>query len=268
LKEGGGIIDKIRNEHVRVGKLDIHYLTGGQGVPLIIIHGGGGGASGWQKNVRELSKNYRVYVPDLPGFGHSQPMGDDVSMSKFVQFVEDFSQAIGLKRFYLAGHSIGGGIALQYALRFPDKVEKLVLVDSMCLGEEIAPWIRFLSLPAFCRSIGRAALAITKFVGWLFGLFFAHIEFINPLPQVKIDVGEIVTTFKGQTTVLLNRLSDLLMPTLLVWGARDNIVPVSQAYAASQVIPDCQLHVFSNCGHSAYRENIEEFSQLLTRFFG
>ena len=75
-------------------------------------------------------------------------------------------------------------------------------------------------------------------------------------------------TLKGQTTVLLNRLSELMMPTLLVWGARDGVVPVSQAYAAAELIPDCQLHVFEDCGHSVYKQNVQDFSRLLTGFLG
>ena len=81
-----------------------------------------------------------------------------------------------------------------------------------------------------------------------------------------IDMGKKMTTLKGQTTVLFNRLSELLVPTLLVWGVRDSIVTVSHTYAAAKIIPDCQLHVFENCGHSIYRQQVQAFSQLLVRF--
>ena len=75
-------------------------------------------------------------------------------------------------------------------------------------------------------------------------------------------------TVKGQTNVLVNRLSELLIPTLLVWGAKDNIVPVRQAYLAAEQIPNCQVRVFQNSGHSVYRQRIREFSDLLVRFLG
>ena len=75
-------------------------------------------------------------------------------------------------------------------------------------------------------------------------------------------------TLQGQTIVLLNRLSELIMPTLLVWGTRDGIVPARHAYTAAEVIPDCQLHVFEGAGHSVYKHRVQEFSQLLAGFLG
>ena len=253
---------------MKVGELDIHYLTGGYGDPLVVIHGGGEGASAWLQNVEELSRYYSVYVPDLPGFGRSQPMSDSFHMSHFVDFTEDFSRNLGLEGFHLAGHSLGGAIALHYALRFPHRIKKLVLVDSMCLGKEIALWVRFFSSPAFCSGIGESALAILKAVKWLVTLFYAPFKFVNPLPRIKVDLGRRITTLKGQPTVLLDRLSELVMPTLQVWGARDGIVPVSQAYAAAQLIPYCQLHIFEGYGHSVYKQRTQEFSQLLVQFLG
>ncbi len=262
------MLNNIHSKKIKVGELDIHYLTGGQGDPLVIIHGGGGGAEGWLQNVTELCEHYRIYVPDLPGFGLSQPMDGDYGMSEFVKFLEDFIHSLGLKRFHLVGHSIGGGIALDYALKFPHKIGKLVLVSSMCLGKEIALWIRILSSSIFFRSLGVAAVAILKVIKWLVNLVYAPLKFVNPLPRAKINLGKSITTLEKQTTVLVNRLSELMMPTLLVWGANDSIVPVSNAYAAVQLIPDCQLHVFEGCGHSVYKQKVKEFSHLLTKFLG
>ncbi|NIQ74834.1 MAG: alpha/beta fold hydrolase, partial [Phycisphaerae bacterium] len=85
----------------------------------------------------ELSKYYTVYVPDLPGFGRSQPMDGDCHIPELVEFVDDFSDELGLEKFHLIGHSLGGGIALSYVLRFPHKIMKLVLVSSMFLGREV-----------------------------------------------------------------------------------------------------------------------------------
>ncbi|TET42714.1 MAG: alpha/beta fold hydrolase [Dehalococcoidia bacterium] len=260
------MVNKIHSKQVKVGKLDIRYLNGGEGDPLIVIHGGGGGASAWLQNAMDLSRYYTVYIPDLPGFGHSQSMSDNFSLSEFVAFLEEFSHNLGLKHFHLMGHSIGGCIALDYALKFPHKVRRLVLVSSFCLGKEIALWVRFLSHPAFGRSLGEAALAILKAARWLVRLFCGSFQFVNPVSRLKIDIGKSSMTLKGQTRVLLSRLSELTVPTLLVWGAKDGIVPVSQAYAATQLIPNCQLQVFEGCGHSVYKQKAKEFSQLLASF--
>lgn len=260
------MVDNIYSKQVKVGKLDIHYFTGGQGDPLVVIHGGGGGAEGWLQSAAELSRHYRVYVPDLPGFGDSQPMDGNYGISEFVEFLEGFIHSLGLKRFHLVGHSIGGGIALHYALNFPHKIGKLVLVSSMCLGKEIALWVRILSSSTFFRSLGVAAVAVLKAIKWLVNLVYAPLKFVNPLPRAKVNLGSSMATLQKQTTVLVNQLSKLMIPTLLVWGANDSIIPVSQAYAAARLIPDCQLKVFEDCGHSVYRQKVKEFSHLLTDF--
>ena len=258
----------IHSRKIKVGELDIHYLSGGCGDPLIVIHGGSTGASAWRENVEELSQSYTVYVPDLPGFGYSQPMDGDYYIPELVEFVDKFSHSLGLKSFHLMGHSLGGGVALSYALKFPHKIKKLVLVSSMCLGREIALWVRFLSTRILCRAIGGTILAVLRGAKWLAGLLSAHIEFVYPFSRTSIHLGSSLTTLKEQTTVLINRLSEVMVPTLVVWGANDPIVPARQAYAAAELIPDCQVKVFEDCGHSVYRDRIPEFSRLLTGFLG
>ncbi len=187
-------------------------------------------------------------------------------MPEFVDFVADFSSAVGIDSFYLMGHSIGGGIALHYALKFPRKVKGLVLISSWCLGYETALWIRFLSQPFFCNSFGEAGLTLMNGLEWLVRRFHAPFKFDNPLSHPNMDIGMKMTNSKGQTTVLLNSLCQLLMPTMLVWGSNDPVVPAHQAYTAGELIPDCEVHIFQGCGHSVYRERIEEFSQLFSNF--
>jgi len=194
-------------------------------------------------------------------------MDTPAALPAFVTFVEDFTQALGLQKFFLLGHSVGGGIALQYALEYPERIQKLVVADSMCLGKEIAPWVRFFSLPVFVRTLGRAFVLLFRGIGWLVRRFFSPLEFVNPLPRTKMELGNVIASFQGQTTVLLDRLSAMLVPTLVVWGARDGIVPVRQAYAAARVIPNCQVHVFKDCGHGVYNERVDDFSSLVTQFF-
>ena len=262
------MVNNIYSKKIKVGKLDIHYLTGGCGDPLVIIHGGGDGARAWMKNMVELAEKYTIYVPDLPGFGHSQPIDGDYYIPELVEFVDGFSYNLGLESFHLMGHSLGGGIAVSYVLRFPHKIKKLVLVSSMCLGRDIAFWVRILSIPALCRSIGKAALAVLRGVKWVADLLSAPIKFVLPFTRTSMHLGCNITTIKEQTTVLINRLSEIMVPTLIVWGAKDPILPARQAYAAAQLIPDCQVKVFEDCGHSVYRQKIPEFSRLLTGFLG
>jgi len=258
----------MHSKRIKVGELDIHYLTGGYGDPLIVIHGGANGAGAWKENLAELSKYYTVYVPDLPGFGRSQPIDGDCHIPELVEFVDDFSDELRLEKFHLVGHSLGGGIALSYVLKFPHKIKKLVLISSMFLGREVALWTRFLSNCVVSRAIGAAVVGILKGVKWVAERLFAGVEFMLPFSKVSMGVGTSIITLKEQAIVLMHRLSEVVVPTLVVWGAKDPIVPVEHAYAAAELIPDCQVKVFEGCGHSVYRERIPEFSQLITGFLG
>ena len=258
----------IQSKKIKVDGLDVNYYIAGQGEPLVVIHGGGGDARTWSHNIEELSMYYTVYAPDLPGYGASQPLAGNYFIPELAKFIDSFSNNLGIDRFHLVGHSLGGGVALNYALEFPHKIKKLVLVSSLCLGREIAFWVRLLSIPAFLRSLGILTMALLKGIKWLVQTFMEQVEFIMPLSPASVTIGGSITTIKEQTLVLANRLSEIVMPTLLVWGAKDPIVPVSHAYAAAQVIPHCQVKVFENRGHNVHRDEITQFSSVLTGFLG
>lgn len=260
------ILKNICSRVIKVNGHDVHYYTAGQGEPLVVIHGGLGDARTWLDNIDILASKYTLYVPDLPGFGESQLLDSDHNIPSFTEFVEDFTNNLGLYKFNLMGHSIGGGIALNYALKFPAKVKKLVLVSSLCLGREIAFWIRLISVPA--KVIGSAIVAVLKTTKWLINNLIIPVKFVMPLSRANVNLGANIATFKEQTLVLAKQLSRLNVPTLVVWGAKDQIVPVKQAYAAALAIPDCQLKVFENQGHDIHRDAINEFSFVLMGFLG
>lgn len=258
--------ETISSNKININGNNVHYYTAGEGEPLLVIHGGMGDASTWLSNVDRLAGKYKLYVPDLPGFGKSQLLECEHNIAVFTEFVKDFADYLGLDKFHLMGHSIGGGVALNYALRFPGKVKKLVLISSLCLGREIACWIRLASISA--HAIGSTVLALAKALKWLIDTLMIPVKFVVPFSRASVNLGGNITTVKEQTLVLANQLCSLTMPTLLVWGAKDEVVPVKHAYAAARVIPDCQLQVFENRGHNVHRDEINRFSQLLTNFLG
>ncbi len=260
-------MNNIQGKNIKVDGLNVHYYTAGQGEPLVVIHGGGGDARTWWKNITELSEKYTIYAPDLPGYGGSQPLAGDYYIPELSRFLGSFASNLGLERFYLVGHSMGGGVALDYALKSPHKIKKLVLVSSLCLGREIAFWVRLLSIPALLRSLGALTIAVLKSIKWL-AEQLNPAEFIMPLSPASMTVGGNITTFKQQSMVLEDRLSEVTVPTLLVWGSKDPIVPVKHAYQAAKVIPDCQVKVFENRGHNVHRDEVKQFSSTLTGFLG
>jgi pimeloyl-ACP methyl ester carboxylesterase len=257
----------IESKSIKVNGLDVRYYAAGQGEPLVVIHGGGGDAKTWWKNIAELAVNYSVFAPDLPGFGGSQPLSGNYYIHELSEFIDKFAANIGLDKFNLVGHSLGGGIALDYTLKSPDRVKKLVLISSLCLGREISFWIRLCSIPEIIHSMWAITMGVLKGVKWVVKKL-SQVEFVIPLTPVSLLVGENISTFKQQSLVLEHRLAEVNVPTLLVWGARDPIVPVRQAYAAARVIPDCQVKVFEKRGHNVHRDELKEFSSILNGFLG
>jgi len=260
-------LNEIHSKQIRVGNLDIRYFTGGEGEPLVVIHGGtGGGAKEWLGNMTDLCQHFTIYAPDLPGFGLSQPIVGDYGVNEFVKFLDDFTSCLGLESFYLAGHSIGGGIVLRYAVKSRHKVKKLVIINGMGVGKEIALWLRLVSFSTLCRSVGVAAATFLRAVIKAVNVVCAPLRFVNPLPVAMVLLGASMAVFRQEAAVLVPQLAVLMIPTLLVWGARDNIVPVSNAYNAAKLVPGCQVHIFEDGGHSAYRHKVKEFTQLLAGF--
>ncbi|MBI2853313.1 MAG: alpha/beta fold hydrolase [Chloroflexi bacterium] len=258
----------IRRKRIRLDGRYVHYLVAGHGSPLLVIHGGGAGSDKWRHNIPELAKHHKVFVPDLPGIGDSQPLRDEFDYSDFVTFVDRFSQFLGLQQFHLLGHSLGGCIALQYALQRPKRVSSLVLVSSMGLGKGFALWARIFCSPIFYAVVGEPMFALLGALRKGLRALTIPIRFLDLFTRTTLSMSKKIITRQGQVVVLRDRLGELMMPTMVVWGARDNIVPVTHAYDAGKLIPNCRVHVLGDCGHNVHRQHVGEFSKLLKDFLG
>lgn len=269
LQKAGGVMPRQMESYViDIGHRKVRYLRGGHGKPLVILHGGANGADTWRKNAAELSGRHTVYVPDLPGFGDSDSLGGEFNYAAFVAFVNDFVGALGLNNFNLVGHSLGGCIALLYALQHPDHVAKLVLVSSLGIGKSIGRRIKYLSTPVFMYLVGAPLLALFYVVKWIARKISRPVRLLNnPVTRMNVNLGRKISTLAGQTLVLTDRLCELVVPTLVVWGEGDGVVPVRHAYVAANLIPDCRLQVFDG-GHSIHRQRMAEFSEALNDFLG
>ncbi len=260
-------VANIETKLVKVNNRDVRYYQAGKGAPLVVIHGGGGDARTWYKNIEELARTYTVYAPDLPGYGGSTRLDGDYFIPELTRFLDRFTRKLKLEQFYLVGHSLGGGIALNYALEFPTKIKKLVLVSSLCLGREIAFWVRLLSIPAILKGAGALVLGSLNAIKWMVELLNPA-GYIMPMSPASVYVGGAISTFKQQSLVLKERLAEVTVPTLLVWGEKDPIVPVKHAFQAAGVIPHCQVKVFSEVGHDVHRDELQGFSHAVRKFLG
>jgi len=259
------------------------YVQEGSGPVLLLIHGMAGTLENWQEVIESLARRYTVVAPDLPGHGGSAPGGGDYSLGALATGLRDLLVALGHERASLVGHSLGGGIAMQMAYQFPELTERLVLVSSGGLGSEVSAILRAAALPGADLFIAATA-AVGSTVGSRVGRGLAAVG-LRP----STDVGEVARGYaslvdRDRRTAFLATLhavvgtggqrinaSDLLylaegMPVLIVWGARDSIIPVQHGVSAHAAIPGSRLEVFEGVGHLPQLEAPGHFIAVLDRF--
>ncbi len=264
---------------VTVDGISIHYVEAGAGRPLLLFHGLGASVATWRDNIGPLAQSFRVVAVDFPGHGDSEKPNIDYDPSAIVHFIARFAEATGLERPAVVGNSVGGALGLMAALKYPDLVSGLVLVDSASLGKETSIYVRLVSVPLLGEVLESSKVGGSKFM--LRNVFhdprFATTELVDELYRSRQMRGakEAVVRVIRRTVnlfgvrdeyVLTNRLKSLPMPTMLVWGAQDRIFPVSQAYTALASSPRTVLHVFDDCGHWPHMEKAEAFNTAIVDF--
>jgi len=260
-----------------------HYLTAGEGPPLLLLHALGESALDWRWVLPALARTHSVYALDLPGFGYGAKPAADYSPAFFARFVGSYLDALGFESSAVVGNSLGGLIALHLALADPTRVSTLGLVASAGLGQEVTYALRLPSLPGY----GEVAVAWGKTpIGaaqraWLRApLLFARpervpgewitehhrlaalpgfMEAVEAALRAQIDLG-------GQREVLVDRLPQLEMPTLVVWGERDRVFPYTQARTAVSRLRQGILELIPDCGHLPHVERPDRFAVILSRF--
>jgi pimeloyl-ACP methyl ester carboxylesterase len=275
----------VEEQKIDVDGLPTRYLTAGTGPPLVLLHGAGDNALDWRWVMPALSATHRVYAPDLPGSPDSARPAADYSPGFFERFVAGFLDALDIERAAMVGNSLGGLVALRLAISTPARVTALVLVDSAGLGRAVNPVFTSVNVPglgeaamplwrtpigAYQRAWGRAALLFARPGSvpreWLaeqrrLALSPGYLEAHLATLRAQVSPG-------GQREVLVDQLSLLKMPTLVVWGASDRVFPESQARDAAARLHEGSLAVIPDCGHMPHVECPDLFVAALNEFFG
>jgi 4,5:9,10-diseco-3-hydroxy-5,9,17-trioxoandrosta-1(10),2-diene-4-oate hydrolase len=248
---------------------------------VLLIHGIGGSVEEWRLNIETLAERHRVYAIDMVGFGYSDKPAAKYSFSYLAQFVNDFIDAQTIERATLIGHSLGGGVVLKFAIQFPNKVDRLVLVSSAGLGKEVHLAFRLSSLPLIGNWLTRPSrkgtaqlLADCYFDQDLITDEFIEFKYqMGSLPGAQQSFLSTVRTsanFRGLRDHVINSIVDNLAaitaPKFIIWGQQDRILPVAHAQVAASKIPSARLHIFDPCGHCPPEERPAEFNPLVSEF--
>ena len=244
---------------------NIRYIEAGQGPTVILLHGLGSVKEIWSANIGALSAKYHVYALDQIGFGHSDKPLLDYKISTFVDFLHAFMQSQNLSKATLVGNSLGGWIALDFAARHPEMVDKLVLVDSAGLpwGKAIAVDLNPASLEDM-RTLLDSIFYDKKMVSEEFVLqaFTNHVHNNDSYTIQRTLAGFAQNQFEDA------KLASIHSPALVVWGRQDELISVSSGEKLRDGIPGAKLVVFEHCGHVPQLEKSTEFNQALMDFLG
>jgi pimeloyl-ACP methyl ester carboxylesterase len=262
----------------------LHYRIGGHGRLLVLVHGITNSSATWEPVLATLEQRFTVIAPDLLGHGDSAKPRGDYSLGANASLLRDFMLALGHERATLVGHSLGGGIAMQMAYQFPERVERLVLVSSGGLGRQVTPLLRAVALPGAELVLPLLASeplvnAGAKIGGWIdrigvrvgsdlaaMAAGFASLQdivarraFVHTARAV-IDVG-------GQRVNATDKLYLAeAVPTLILWGDRDPIIPARHGIRAHELMPGSRLRIFDGAGHFPHHDDPPGFAAAITEF--
>src|SRR4051794_40252792 len=262
----------------------VSYRTGGSGPALLLLHGIANSSDTWSAAAPLLSRRFTVIAPDLLGHGESATPRGDYSLGAHASGARDVATALGHERMTVVGHSLGGGIAMQFAYQFPERTERLALVSSGGLGRDVHLLLRAASLPGADYVL--PALTSQRLVGLgrdLGGLL-ARIG-LHPSPDIAVlargfaeldNAGSrqaFLATLRavvepgGQKVSANNRLAlAAQLPSLIVWGENDSIIPVEHGAAAHEAMPGSRFVVFEGAGDMAQEDHAHPFAAVLGEF--
>jgi pimeloyl-ACP methyl ester carboxylesterase len=260
------------------------YRVAGSGPPVVLIHGMLNSSSHWRSVALDLASDHTVIAPDLIGHGDSAAPRGDYSLGAHASSIRDLLAAIGIDRASIVGHSLGGGVAMQFFYQFPQRTERLVLISSGGLGHEVSPMLRTAALPGVS-----ALLSLTihqRLTGGLrntgrrlsqrevrLGVYMqALARALRPLEngearQAFLQTLRAVIDVHGQRVSATDRLYLLeRMPTMIVWGERDNTIPLQHGREAHEAIPHSYFKTLEKAAHFPHLEDPEGLSDALREF--
>jgi len=274
----------MKHRHASIHGKKIAYLTAGEGPVVLLVHGMAGSSAQWRHVLPNLAKRFTVIAPDLLGHGDSDKPHGEYNLSAHANLLRDLLVALGHERATFVGQSYGGGVVMQLAYQSPDHCERLVLVSSGGLGREVSPLLRGLSLPGAEQLFPLVCSPALRNAGeraaqWLSRFSLRTTAAVEEMWRSYAGLADgdnrraffrtlrAVVDHKGQTVSAADRLYlTEHVPTLIIWGSADNIIPIDHAFDTQQCLPSSRLEVFDGVGHYPHCERPARFVKTMLDF--
>jgi pimeloyl-ACP methyl ester carboxylesterase len=262
------------------------FRVAGTGPAILLIHGIGDNSTTWETVQSKLAQRFTVIAPDLLGHGKSDKPRADYSVAAYANGMRDLLSVLDIEHVTVVGHSLGGGVAMQFAYQFPQLVERLILVGAGGVTKDVNIALRIASVP-----MGSEALAVLRLplvlpalqvIGRIGGALFGStgvgrdipdvLRILEALPEPTASSAfartlRAVVDWRGQVVTMLDRcyLTESV-PVQLIWGSRDSVIPVEHARMAHSAMPGSQLEVFEGSGHFPFHDDPDRFCELVEKF--
>ncbi len=273
----------------RIQRVTIHgheraYVKVGKGPTMLLLHGLGCDHTTWDPVIDVLARSYTVIAPDLLGHGQSAKPRADYSIGGYANGMRDLLTVLGIETVTVVGHSLGGGVAMQFAYQFPERTERMVLVAPGGIGPDVTPAIRAVTLPFFKQWMGLATLPGIRHVGraTLRGLSRSGISRARDLgevaeiydsfrdPAARAAIAHVVRAcvdWKGQIITMADRAYlTAAMPMCVIWGTADAVIPVNHAEIVRAIAPDADVELIQGAGHFPHKDHPGRFVRLVNDF--
>jgi len=260
------------------------FVHAGTGPALLLIHGIGDSSETWAPIIPELAKTHTVVAPDLLGHGRSEKPRADYSIGGYANAMRDLLSVLDIDRVTVIGHSLGGGVAMQFAYQYPERCERLILVSTGGVSRGVTPMLRLMAAPnadlllpllglPYAAQVARAAATLLRVLRTDLGRDADDwLRMFETLPDATtrrafVRTLRAVIDVRGQAVTMLDRAYLARhLPTLLVWGNRDAVIPVEHAEIAHRALPTSRLEVFEGAGHFPHRADPDRFLAVVRDF--
>ena len=260
------------------------FVHAGKGPALLLIHGIGDSHATWDEVIPALAREHTVIAPDLLGHGASDKPRADYSVAAYANGMRDLISLLGVDRVTVVGHSLGGGVAMQFAYQYPERCERLVLVSTGGVSHDVHPILRIAAAPnadlvlpllklRATRLAVRGAFRVMRLLETDLGRDADDlVRVFDALPDAMarrafVRTLRAVVDWRGQHVTMLDRAYLTRgLPTMIVWGEHDPVIPFSHAHIAHAAMPGSRLEAFENAGHFPHHSDPARFVSVITDF--